>query len=69
MGEKRNIYNVLVKKPERNMQLVRHRRRCEYNIKIDIQTKGWKIEDWINLAQDRDKCRAVLKTVVSHSFA
>jgi hypothetical protein len=69
IGKKRNMYKVLMDKPEGNMQIGSHRRRCEHNIKIDIQTTEWKTVDWINLVQDRDNCRALIKTALIHRFS
>jgi hypothetical protein len=46
--------------------LGRHRRRCEVNIRIFHREIKWEgVEDWINLAQDRDPCRAVVNTVMN----
>jgi hypothetical protein len=55
MGEKRDVYRVLVGKPERKRSLGRPRRRWEDNItrKMDPQEMEWYM-DWIDLAQDRD---------------
>jgi hypothetical protein len=35
------------------------------NIKIDLREKGWNGMDWIDLAQDRDQCRALVNTVMN----
>jgi hypothetical protein len=55
MREKRNAYMILVGKPERSKSLGRPRRRCVYNIKIDLREIEWGGMDWIDLVQDRDQ--------------
>jgi hypothetical protein len=64
MGERRGAYRTLVGKPEGRRPLGRPRRRWEDNIKIDLREVGWGGIDWINLAQDRDRWRAVVYTVM-----
>jgi hypothetical protein len=64
MEEKRVVYRVLVRKIEGMRSLGRPRRRWE-NIKIDIQEVGWAGMDWIDLAQDRDRWRALVSTVMN----
>ena len=56
MGESRDVYRVLVRKPEGNRPLGRPRRRWEDNIKMDLQEVGCEGMDWISLAQDRERC-------------
>ena len=51
-------------KPEEKRPLGRPRRRCEDNIKMDLQEVGWGI-DWIELAQDRDRWRALVTEVMN----
>jgi hypothetical protein len=63
MGEGRGVYRVLVGKPEGKRQLGRLRRRWEDNIRIDLQEVGRGCEDWIGLAQDRDRWRALVSAV------
>ena len=63
MGEDRSVQRVLVGKPEEKWPLGRPRRRWEDNIKIDLQEVGGGRGDWIKLAQDREKWRALLGTV------
>jgi hypothetical protein len=59
----RGVYRVLVGRPERKRPLGRPRRRWEDNIKIDLQEVGWDLGDWMELAQDRDRWRALVGTV------
>ena len=63
MGEGRGVYRVLVWKPEGKRQLGRPRRRWEDNIRMDLQEVGLEYEDWIGLAQDRDRWRALVSEV------
>jgi hypothetical protein len=53
MGEKRNVYTLLVGKPEGKRPLGRLRRKWIDNIKIDLLEIGLSVVDWIGLAQDR----------------
>jgi len=55
MGEWRDIYRVLLGKPEGKRPLGRPRRRWKFNIKMDLQKEGCGDMDWIDLAQDRDR--------------
>jgi hypothetical protein len=63
MGEDRGVYRVLVGKPEGKRPLGRPRRRWEDNIKMDLQEFGGGRGNWMELAQDRDRWRALLGTV------
>jgi hypothetical protein len=63
IGEKRNSYRLLVGKPEGRRPLGRPRRRWLDNIRMDLVEVGWGDVDWIGLAQDRDRWRAVVKSV------
>ena len=65
MGEKRIIYKVLVGKPEGKKPLGRPRHRWEDNIKMDLQEVGCGGMDWIELAQDRDRWRALVNAVMN----
>jgi hypothetical protein len=56
MGEERQVYKVLVRKPEGKRPLGRPRRRWEDGIRMDLREIGLGDEDWIRLAQDRDRC-------------
>jgi len=63
MGEDRGVYRVLVRKPEGKRPFGRPRRKWEDNIKMDIQEVGGGRGDWMELAQDRDRWRALVGTV------
>ena len=63
MGEGRGVHRVLVGKPEGKRTLGRPRHRCEDNIKMDLQEVGGGCGDWMELAQDRDRRRALVGTV------
>jgi hypothetical protein len=63
MGEDRVVHRVLVGKPEVKRPLGRPRRRWEEYIKMDLQEVGGGRGDWMELAQDRDKGRALVGTV------
>ena len=65
MGEGRGVHRVLVGKPEGKRPLGRPRRRWEDNMKMDLQELGGDCEDWMELAQDRDKWRALVGTVMN----
>jgi hypothetical protein len=65
MGERRGVYTVLVGKPECKRPLGKSRRRWEYNIKMDVQEVGCGGMDWIELAQDRDRWRALVYAVMN----
>jgi len=65
MGEGRGVYRVLVGKPEGKRPLGRPRRRWEDNIKMDVQEVGCGGMDWIELAQDRDRWRALVNSVMN----
>jgi len=64
MGEGRGVHRVLVGKPERKRPLGRPRRRWEDNIKMDLREVGCGGEDWMELAQDRDRWRALVNMVM-----
>ena len=64
MGEGRGVHRVLVGKPKGKRTLGRSRRRWEDNIKMDLQEVGGG-GDWMELAQDRDRWRALMNTVMN----
>jgi hypothetical protein len=64
MGEVRGAYNILVGRTEGMRPLGRPRRRWEDNIKLDLREKEFGDVDWIHLAQDTDKWRALVYTVM-----
>jgi hypothetical protein len=66
MGEKRNVYRLLVGKPEGKRPLGRPRRRWIHNIKMDLLEIGVNDVDWIGLAQDRYRYRALVNSVMNH---
>jgi hypothetical protein len=63
MGEERGVHRVLVGKPEGKRPLGRPRHKWEDNIKMDVQDVGGVRGDWMELAQDRDRWRALVRTV------
>ena len=65
MGEGREVYRVLVGKSEGKRPLGRPRRRWGDNIKMDLQEVGGDCGDWMELARDRDRWRALVSTVMN----
>ena len=59
------MHRVLVGKPEGKRPLGRPRRRWEDNIKMDLHEVGGGWEDWMELAQDRDRWQALVSTVMN----
>ena len=68
MEEGRVVHEVLVGKPEGMRPLGGPRRRWEDNIKMDLEEVGRGCGDWIELAQDRDRWRALVSTVMNFGF-
>jgi hypothetical protein len=64
-GKKRNAYRLLVRKPEGNSPLGRPRRKWVDNIRIDLGEAEWGDVDWIGLAQDRNRRRALMNSVLN----
>ena len=65
MGEGRGVHRFLVGKPEGKRPLERPRRRWEDNIKMDLQEVGGGCGDWMELAQDWERWRALASTVMN----
>jgi hypothetical protein len=65
MGEKRNVYRLLVGKPEGKRPLGRSRRRWIDNIKMDLLEIGLSVVDWIGLAQVRYRWRVLVNSVMN----
>jgi hypothetical protein len=64
-GEKRNVYRLLVGKPEGKRPLGRPRRRWRDNIKMDHLEIGVSVVDWLGLAQDRYRWRSLVNAVMN----
>jgi hypothetical protein len=65
MGEKRNAYRLLVGKSEGKRPLGRPRRRWVDNIRMDLGEVGWRDVDWIGLAQDWNRWRVLVNSVLN----
>jgi hypothetical protein len=65
MGEKTNVYRLLVEKPEGKRPLGRPRRRWIDYIKLELLEIGLNVVDWIGLAQDRYRWRALISLVMN----
>jgi hypothetical protein len=65
MGEERNVYKVLMGKPEGKRPLGRQRCRWEGRIRIYLTEIGWESVYWIQLDQDKDRWRALVNTVMN----
>ena len=65
MGQGRGVYRFLVGKPEGKRSMGRPRRRWEDNIRMYLREVGGGCGDWMGLAQDRDRWRALVSTVMN----
>jgi hypothetical protein len=65
IGEKRNGYRLFVGKPEGKGPLGRPWRRCVYNIRMHLGEMGWGDVEWIGLAQDRSRWRAIVNSLLN----
>jgi hypothetical protein len=65
MGRMKNTYKILVGKPEGKSPFGRSSRRWEDNIRMDLREIGWAVVDWIHLAPDRYKWRALVITITN----
>jgi hypothetical protein len=65
MGEKRNAYRILVGKPDEKSPLGRPRRGWGDNIRMQLREVGWGDVEWIGLAQDRNRWRALVNSVLN----
>jgi hypothetical protein len=63
--ENRKAYRILVRKSEGKRPLGRPRRRSVDNIKMNVRDMGWGDMDWIDLAQDRNRWRVPVNTVMN----
>jgi hypothetical protein len=64
-GAKNNAYRILVRNPKGKRPLGRPRHRWVDNIKIDLREIGWDGGNWIDLAQNRDQWRALVRAVIN----
>jgi hypothetical protein len=65
MGKERNAYRIFVGKPEGKRPLGRPRRRWMNTIKMDFRETKWNCVDWIDLAQNREKWRTLVNTIMN----
>jgi hypothetical protein len=65
MGEEREVYRVLVGKPEGKRPFERPRHRWEGGLRMYLRETGWGSVEWIQLAQDRDRWQALVNTVMN----
>jgi hypothetical protein len=65
MGMGRKVYRVLMGKPQGKRQLGRPRHGWENGMKIDLRKTGWEGVEWIQWAQDRDRWRDLVNTVMN----
>jgi hypothetical protein len=65
MGQRRGAYSVLVGELEEKRPIGRPRRRCEDNFRMNLRENSCEGVDWIDLPQDRDKWRALVKATMN----
>jgi hypothetical protein len=65
VGERRNAYKILVRKPDGKRPHGRPMHRWEDNITMDLRVKGWEGVDWIHLAQDKDQWQALVNMLMN----
>jgi hypothetical protein len=65
MGEEKNVYRVLVGKPEGKRPLGRPRHIWKGGKRMDLREFGWESVEWFQLAQDRDRWRALVNVVLN----
>jgi hypothetical protein len=65
MGERRDVYGILVRRPEGRRPLGKPWRRWEDNTKMDLREVEWEGMDWIELAEDRNTWQALLNVVMN----
>ena len=65
VGEEREVYRVLVGKPEGKRPVGRPRRRWVDNVRLALQEVGCGHMDWIGLTQDRDRWRTLISAVMN----
>jgi len=65
MGEEREVYRVLLWKPEGRKPLRRPRRRWVDNIRMELREVGCEYKDWTGLAQDRERWRKLVTAVMN----
>jgi hypothetical protein len=65
LGEVGVVYRVLAGKPEGKRQLGRPRLRWEDNIKMDLREVGYVDKEWFDVAQERDRWRALVKELMN----
>jgi len=68
-GEVRNVYKILIGKPEGNRPLGKHWRRWEDNIRMDVRKIGREGVDWIHLAQERNQWQVLMNMIMNLRFA
>lgn len=65
IGKKKCAYKGLVRRPEGKRQLVRRKRKCKDDIKMDLQEMRWRDMDWVHLPQDRNRGMAHVNETIT----